>query len=232
MLPVCLAPLQTKTSPKMSSQRAGCRARVTSSVKSWRSLRNSNSVMTNVFSMKPVKGWMKVAVIGLGLAKALGGCAFGAYVVEVAAGIKGAAGIVNEDVIQRVTVAAQRGLEFFTGAKRIQFAQVHNRDAITIALRLLQVMGREEQRCAIVGPQINEMFPNSVARNGVQPNRRLIQEEHPRPMQRGLGDFKAADHAAGVLPHQAAAVGSQAHELQCLADARLLDRKSTRLNSS
>jgi len=80
---------------------------VTSSVKSWRSLRNSNSVMTNVFSMKPVKGWMKVAVIGLGLAKALRRCAFGAYVVEVAAGIKGAAGIVNEDVIERVAAVAQ-----------------------------------------------------------------------------------------------------------------------------
>ncbi len=41
-------------------------------------------------------------------------------------------------------------------------------------------------------------------------------------MQRGLGDFQAADHAAGVFAHQAAAVGSQAHELQSLADARLL----------
>src|ERR1019366_1537035 len=160
MLPVCIAPLRENTSPKMSSQRAGCRARVTSSVKSWRSLRNSNSVMTNVFSMKPVKGWMKVAVIGLGLAKALRGCAFGAYVVEVAAGIKGAAGIVNEDIIERVAAVAQRGLEFFTGAKRIQFAQVHNRDEITIALGLLQVMGGEEQGRSVVGPQIDEMFPN------------------------------------------------------------------------
>src|ERR1017187_3613566 len=222
MLPVCIAPLRENTSPKMSSQSAGCRARVTSSVKSCRSLRNSNSVMTNVFSMKLAKGWMKVAVIGPGLAKALRRCAFGAYVVEVAAGIKGAAGIVNKDIIERVAAAAQRGLEFFAGAKGIQFAQVHDRDAITMALSLLQVMGREEQRCAIVGPQINEMFPNRVARNGVQPNRRLIQEEHPRPMQRGLGDFQAADHSAGVLPHQAFAVGSQAHELQCLADARLL----------
>ncbi len=63
---MCIAPLREKTSPKMSSQSAGCIARVTSSVKSWRSLRNSNSVMTNVFSMKLAKGWMKVAVIGPG----------------------------------------------------------------------------------------------------------------------------------------------------------------------
>src|ERR1019366_4451776 len=182
MLPVCIAPLRENTSPKMSSQSAGCRARVTSSVKSWRSLRNSNSVMTNVFSMKLAKGWMKVAVMGLGLAKALRRCAFGAYVVEVAAGFKGAAGIVNEDIIERVAAVAQRGLEFFTGAKRIQFAQVHDRDTIAIALRLLQVMGREEQGRSVVGPQINQMFPNSIARNRVQPDGRLIEEEDPGPM--------------------------------------------------
>src|SRR5450756_2961981 len=98
MLPVCIAPLRENTCPKMSSQSAGWRARVMSSVKSWRSLRNSNSVMTNVLLMKLVNGWMKVAVIGLGLAKALGRSAFGGYVAEGAAGIKGAAGIVHEDV--------------------------------------------------------------------------------------------------------------------------------------
>src|ERR1019366_6090865 len=161
MLPVCIAPLRENTCPKINSQSAGCRARVTSSVKSWRSLRNSNSVMTNVFSMKPVKGWMKAAVIGLGSPKALGGCAFGTYVAKAATGIKGAAGIVNENIIERVAAVAQRGLEFFAGAKCIQFAQVHDRDAITIALRLLQVMSCEEQGRAVVGPQINEMFPNS-----------------------------------------------------------------------
>src|ERR1035441_3386454 len=98
MLPVCIAPLRENTCPKMSSQSAGWRARVTSSVKSWRSLRNSNSVITNVFSMKPVKGWMKVAVMGFGLAKALGRLAFGGYVAEGAAGIRGGAGIVDEDL--------------------------------------------------------------------------------------------------------------------------------------
>jgi len=40
---------------------------------------------------------MKVAVIGLGLPKALGRSAFSAYVVKVAAGIK-SAGIVDEDL--------------------------------------------------------------------------------------------------------------------------------------
>src|ERR1035437_6444621 len=205
----------------MSSQSAGWRARVMSSVKSWRSLRNSNSVMTNVFSMKPAKGWMKAAVIGVGLAKALGRGAFGGCVAEGATGIKGAAGIVDEDVIQRVA-GAKRGLEFFAGAQRSHLAQVHDRHAITMALRLLEVMGGEEQGRAVVGPQIHEMFPNRVARNRVQPDGRLIEEEHARAMQRGLGDFQTAAHAAGVFAHQAAAVGGQAHELQCLPDARLL----------
>src|ERR1017187_2218143 len=221
MLPVCIAPLRENTCPKMSSQSAGWRARVMSSVKSWRSLRNSNSVMTNVFSMKPVKGWMKAAVIGFGLAKALGCSAFGGYVAEGAAGIQGAAGIVYEDLIQRVA-RAERGLEFFARAKRSHLAQVHDRDAITMALRLLKVMGGEEQGRAIVGPQINEVFPNRVARNRVQSDGRLVEEDHPWSMQRGLGDFQPTNHAAGVLAHQAAAVGSQTHELQGLPDARLL----------
>src|ERR1039457_6861959 len=174
-LPVCIAPLREKTCPKMSSQSAGCRARVTSSVKSWRSLRSSNSVMTNVFSTKPVKGWINVAVMGVGLAKALGGSAFGGNVAEAAAGIERCAGIVDEDVIQRVA-GAQRGLEFLAGAKRGHFAEVHDRHAIAIFLRLLQVMRGKEQSRTVVGPQIDQMFPDSVARNWIQADRRRSEE--------------------------------------------------------
>src|ERR1017187_635963 len=184
MLPVCIAPLRENTCPKMSSQSAGWRARVMSSVKSWRSLRNSNSVMTNVFSMKPAKGWMKAAVIGVGLAKALGRGAFGGCVAEGATGIKGAAGIVDEDVIQRVA-GAKRGLELFAGAPSSHLTQVHDRDAVTMALRRLQLIRREQQGRYIVGRQINEMFPNRVAPNRVQPDGRLIEEEPSRSMQRG-----------------------------------------------
>src|ERR1039458_10687706 len=115
-LPVCIARLRETPCPKRSSHSAGWRARVTSSVKSWRSLRSSNSVMTNVFSMKPVKGWISVAVMVVGLAKALGGSAFGGNVAKAAAGIQRCAGIVDEDVIQRVA-GAQRGLEFLAGAR-------------------------------------------------------------------------------------------------------------------
>src|ERR1035438_6444643 len=219
-LPVCIAPLRENTCPKMSSHSAGWRARVTSSVKSWRSLHSSNSVMTNVFSMKPIKGRINVAVMGVGLAKALGGSAFGGNIAETAAGIECRAGIVDEDVIQRVA-GAQRGLEFLGGAKRGHLAEVHDRQAVTIFLRLLQVMRGEEQGGAVVGAQIDQMFPNSVTRNRIQADRRLIEEQHARPVQRGLGDFQAADHAARVVAHQAAAVGGQTHELQCLGDARL-----------
>ena len=92
---------------------------------------------------------MNVVFIVLGLAKALGRGAFGGYVAESTAGIKGGAGIVGEDVIQRVA-AAKRAFEFFAGAQCNQLAQVHDRDAITMALRLLQIMGGEEQGRAVV----------------------------------------------------------------------------------
>src|ERR1017187_3645066 len=124
---------------------------------------------------------MKVALIGLALAQALGRRAFGGYAAEVAAGIEGAAGIMDEDVVQRVTIAAQRGLEFFAGAKRRHLAQMHDRDAIAITLRLLQVMGREKQRGAVVSPQIDQMFPDRVARNRIQPDGRS--EEHTSELQ-------------------------------------------------
>ena len=44
-------------------------------------------------------------LIGRGLAKPLGCGAFGGYVAEGAAGIERAAGIVDEDIIQRVAPA-------------------------------------------------------------------------------------------------------------------------------
>src|ERR1035441_6669774 len=66
------------------------------------------------------------------------------------------------------------------------------------------------------------MFPDSVARNGVQSDGRLIEKQHAWPMQGGLGDLQTADHTAGVLAHHPACFGSQAHELQLLTDARLL----------
>ena len=155
------------------------------------------------------------------LAKALGRRAFGGDGSEVAAGIQGAAGIMDEDVIQRVA-GAKRGFEFLAGAQRCHLAQMHDCHAITMALRLLQIMRGEEQRRAVIGPHIHEMLPNRVARNRVQPDGRFIEEEHFGPMQRGLGDFQAANHAAGVFAHHAAGIGGQVHELQCLPDARLL----------
>src|ERR1039458_4639138 len=110
---------------------------------------------------------MKVVAIGMGLTQALGGGAFGGDVAEAAARLQGGARIVDEDFTQRVDAAAQRGLEFFDRAKRIQLAQMHDGDAIAMALRLLQVMGSEEQSGAVVGPQIDQMFPDRIGRNWV-----------------------------------------------------------------
>src|ERR1019366_2832417 len=144
MLPVCIAPLRENTSPKMSSQSAGWRARVMSSVKSWRNLRNSNSVMTNVFPMKPGRVWINVVIIWFLLSMALGGCAFSGYIAEGSGGIKGVTGIMHKDIIDCVSGTAKRNLEFYTGAKGSHFAQVHDRNAITLALRFLKVMSCEK----------------------------------------------------------------------------------------
>ena len=106
---------------------------------------------------------MNVVIIGFGLSMALGCSAFGGYVAEVAAGIEGGAGKFHENIIQRVAAAAKRALEFFASAKRSHLAQVHDRDAVTMALRFLKVMSSKEQGRAIIRTHINEIFPNRVA---------------------------------------------------------------------
>ena len=66
------------------------------------------------------------------------------------------------------------------------------------------------------------MFPNRIARNRVQPDRRFIKEKHLWPVQRGLRDFQTTHHAAGIFSNQSFRVGGEVHEFHCFRDARLL----------
>src|ERR1039458_2457851 len=222
MLPVCIMPLRANTWPKMSSHSAGWSARVMSSVKSWRSLRSSNSAMTNVLSMKLVSGSMKVLVMMSWLTKPLFRRSFGRYLAEVAAGIESGAGVMQKDLIQRVAANAQGGLKFLQGAQCGQLAHVHNRYAIAMALGIFQVMGGQKQSGAVVITQIDQVFPDSVPCNRIKPDGRLIEEEYVRPVQRSLGNLQPADHAPGIMAYQATSVGCQVHKCQLLPDAGLL----------
>ena len=82
-------------------------------------------------------------------------------------------------------------------------------------------MGNQQQDSAVVGPQIDEMFPDRIARNGGQSDGRFIEKQHTWPMQSGLGDFQTANHAAGVLAHHAPSIGRQSYELMMFANTRL-----------
>src|ERR1017187_4299383 len=115
----------------------------------------------------------KVRIGGHKSTQPLGRGAFGGDGTEVITRIQRAAGIVGEDVIQRVA-AAERGFKFFASSERRHLALLHDGDTVTMALRFLQIMSGEKQGRAVVGAQINEMPPDRVARNRVQPNRRLI----------------------------------------------------------
>ena len=79
---------------------------------------------------------------------------------------------------------AKRRLKFLASTKRRYLAEVHNRDAIAMAFRLLKVVCGKEQGCAVVGTQIDQVFPNRVTCNGVKANCRLIEEKDLRSMQR------------------------------------------------
>src|ERR1022692_1044650 len=212
ILPVCIMPLRANTWPKMSSHSAGWSARVMSSVKSWRSLRSSNSAMTKVLSTKLVSGWMNVPVMMSWLTNPLFRRSFGRYLAEGSAGVESGAGVMHEDLIQRMTACAERRLKFFQGAQCGQLAHVHDRDAITMVFGIFQVMGGQEQGRAVLVTQIDQVFPHCVAGNRVKPNCRLIAEEHARPMQCRLGNLQPAHHASGILTYKAAGVCCQIHE--------------------
>src|ERR1035438_8925875 len=68
------------------------------------------------------------------LSQPLGRGALGGDGAEVVAGIQRAAGIMGEDIIQRVA-AAERIFKFFASAERSHLAEVHDRHAVTMTLR-------------------------------------------------------------------------------------------------
>src|ERR1035437_4931946 len=125
---------------------------------------------------------MNVRVMMSWLTKPLFRRSFGRYFAKGSAGVESGAGIMHEDLIQRMAACAEGPLKFFQGAQCGQLAHVHDRDAIAMAFGVLQVMGGQEQGGAVLVTQVDQVFPDCVAGNRVKPDGRLIEEEHARPM--------------------------------------------------
>ena len=83
-------------------------------------------------------------------------------------------------------------------------ALVHDRDAVAEPFGLIQVVGGQQGGHAGTPAQPADQVQQLIADTGVQPHRRLIQEQHPRFGDQGPGDLQAPPLAAAVAVHRAA----------------------------
>src|SRR5690349_9395928 len=119
------------TFPKTRSQSAGCTARVTMSVGSWRILRNSMPAMASAF-------FAKRATLGAsaGSREAAGDASSATDVTEVTPIVERVARVVRERVVERRVGLARAGLELGGRSERGDLALVHDGDAVAERVRL------------------------------------------------------------------------------------------------
>src|SRR5262245_41225765 len=182
--------------PKISSHSAGWIARVTSSVRSWRIF--WISTRQNVAMRLPSHRHAGGAGGGANAASAeAAGDAPGATnVTELSSLLERVTRVVAEDVVQR-RLRPEAGFELGRGADGADAAAVHERDAVAELLRLFHVV-RREQHGDPLGPQRAEPVPDGVATDRIEPDRRLVEDEHPGLVHERLGELEAPDHATRV----------------------------------
>ena len=83
-------------------------------------------------------------------------------------------------------------------------ALVHDRDAVAEPFGLIQVVGGQHGGHAGAPAKPADQVQQLIADTGVQPHRRLIQEQHPRFGHQRPGDLQAPPLAAAVAVHRAA----------------------------
>src|SRR5580658_1120356 len=99
-------------------------------------------------------------------------------------------------------VLADGGLQRLRRVDRDDLPVVDDGDAVAV-LRLVHIVGGEEDRDVLALLQPVDVLPDGRSRLRVQAHGRLIEEQHPRRVQQAAGDFQPALHPAGVGGHRA-----------------------------
>jgi multiple sugar transport system substrate-binding protein len=94
----------------------------------------------------------------------------------------------------------QLGLELGGRAGGDHFAPFDDPDVVGL-LGLVQVVGGEEDRHAVLGPRLGQVLPEVATAGGVEADARLVEEEHPGPVHQAAHDLQLALHAAGEGLH-------------------------------
>ena len=115
-------------------------------------------------------------------------------------------------------VAGEALLQLGRGAGGDDRAVVDDHDVGRELVGLLEVLGGEEDGGALVH-QVAEVGPEVEPVGGVEPGRRLVEQEHPRPGDETGAEVDAATHAAGVRLQLAVGRVGERHPFEHLGRA-------------
>ena len=109
-------------------------------------------------------------------------------------------------------VGADGALELGGGALGDELAEVDDAYAVSQAVGLFKIVGREEYGDAEVGVDATYFFPDSGSAYGVEAGSGLVEEEYFGIVDEGCGEVEPALHAAGVGADEPVYGGADVHE--------------------
>ena len=98
-------------------------------------------------------------------------------------------------------------------------ALVDDRQPVRQFLGFVEIVGRIEDRDAVAPAQVLQQAPQRAGPVRIEADRRLVEQQHGRPMDEGHGDRQALLHAHGVPLHVVVEAVRQAHDIGHLLDA-------------
>jgi hypothetical protein len=126
-----------------------------------------------------------------------------------------------EKHIIQVCLGRNLGLQGLRGPGHDHSSAMHDGDQLAEMIRFLHVVGRHENRRTEAVAQVPQVLPHRVAGHWIKPDCGFIQEKNRGPVQHGLRNLQAPNHAAGIGPNQRLARFAQVHEVQSVQDSRL-----------
>src|SRR5579875_1179429 len=217
--PVRMAWIRLNVSPKITSHSTGCTARVSSSVRSWRSF--CSSTTQNVTTLLARRRQGCSGARARGSAQTPGGETGAAYGTDpsiVDAVVELRAGVVAEDVLE-AGAGAEGSLELGRPAHGSDGTEVHEGDPVAQRLGFFHVVGGEHDGRPPFAAQLLDALPHAVAGDRVEPHRRLVEDEQRRSVHERLRQLEASHHPARVRARQPVGGVGETHGLECFGHA-------------
>src|SRR6476659_4050186 len=226
---------RVKVCPKINSHSAGCTILVNSSVWSCRSFCNSTTAKAPTRMAIPrmrrhPRGARTISTSTLGSTDTSRRPP--AVPDRTQPSLRGVlaeirARVVPEDVLEcrcrsraggDMCLSRHHSFEFRLRTDCLQLTVVHQRHPIAQRIGLLHVVSGEQYRHPELVLHAPHLSPDTIARNGIQTDRRLVENQQRRSVDQRLRQLEAADHAAGVGACQPLGDVKQLHCMQRFVD--------------